>query len=318
MVKNKKTVLFLFSCILLTALISVNCQRKAENPKEENISELYKDTENQQEFSIIYLDELEIQSEYSILLAFIKAYPKKIKNVEFINDDWVIQIDEKRFYFADNRFIPEELHERQDEYRQFESYIYPWKGTVSERNYAYRNPGSTSIGSHFLFDALYLSQTEDESWECQVKYSFLGVKMLVHSHIKPLLDKIAEQIYTEAETDPSINEWIAELMTSPPTSSWNWRNIRGASSSRSNHAYGIAIDLAPREYNGRYTFWQWHWHAAVTLTDEIFYLPPKKVINIFEEHGFLWGGNWDLYDTMHFEYRPEILLLNGFAVKLYR
>ena len=31
------------------------------------------------------------------------------------------------------------------------------------------------------------------------------------------------------------------------------------------------------------------------------------IIAIFESEGFIWGGRWWHYDTMHFEYRPEIL-----------
>src|SRR5262245_1812136 len=27
----------------------------------------------------------------------------------------------------------------------------------------------------------------------------------------------------------------------------------------------------------------------------------------FEKYGFIWGGHWYHYDTMHFEYRPELL-----------
>ena len=30
-------------------------------------------------------------------------------------------------------------------------------------------------------------------------------------------------------------------------------------------------------------------------------------LEIFERHGFIWGGKWYHYDTMHFEYRPELL-----------
>jgi hypothetical protein len=29
-----------------------------------------------------------------------------------------------------------------------------------------------------------------------------------------------------------------------------------------------------------------------------------------EEEGFIWGGKWPMYDTMHFEYRPELILLS--------
>lgn len=34
---------------------------------------------------------------------------------------------------------------------------------------------------------------------------------------------------------------------------------------------------------------------------------PQALIDIFEKHGFIWGGRWYHYDTMHFEYRSEII-----------
>ena len=33
----------------------------------------------------------------------------------------------------------------------------------------------------------------------------------------------------------------------------------------------------------------------------------RSIVRIFEKHGFIWGGAWYHYDTMHFEYRPELL-----------
>ena len=41
------------------------------------------------------------------------------------------------------------------------------------------------------------------------------------------------------------------------------------------------------------------------------WMPPKAVVDIFEQHGFVWGGKWVLWDTIHFEYRPELLILQG-------
>ena len=35
---------------------------------------------------------------------------------------------------------------------------------------------------------------------------------------------------------------------------------------------------------------------------------PWEIVRVFEAHGFVWGGKWYHYDTMHFEYRPEILM----------
>jgi hypothetical protein len=34
---------------------------------------------------------------------------------------------------------------------------------------------------------------------------------------------------------------------------------------------------------------------------------PEEIVAIFEKHGFIWGGKWYHFDTMHFEYRPELL-----------
>ena len=34
---------------------------------------------------------------------------------------------------------------------------------------------------------------------------------------------------------------------------------------------------------------------------------PLEVVEVFERHGFIWGGKWAHFDTMHFEYRPELL-----------
>jgi hypothetical protein len=31
------------------------------------------------------------------------------------------------------------------------------------------------------------------------------------------------------------------------------------------------------------------------------------IVRVFERHGFIWGGRWRHYDTMHFEYRPELI-----------
>ena len=40
---------------------------------------------------------------------------------------------------------------------------------------------------------------------------------------------------------------------------------------------------------------------------------PRAIVDAFERHGFVWGGRWYHYDTMHFEYRPELLAGAGAA-----
>jgi hypothetical protein len=36
---------------------------------------------------------------------------------------------------------------------------------------------------------------------------------------------------------------------------------------------------------------------------------PAEIVKIFGKQGFIWGGRWFHYDTMHFEYRPELIEL---------
>ncbi len=86
-----------------------------------------------------------------------------------------------------------------------------------------------------------------------------------------------------------------------------WRSVRGAKR-QSAHSYGIAFDIAV-DYSD---YWLWK-NPNAKETDKLRYANkiPKKIVEIFRKHGFIWGGAWYHYDTMHFEYRPEILEYAG-------
>ena len=83
---------------------------------------------------------------------------------------------------------------------------------------------------------------------------------------------------------------------------------------QSYHGWGMAIDLVPTSYEGQHVYWRWSrvfdqegWHR---IPVEQRWSPPQAVVAIFERHGFVWGGKWAHFDSIHFEYRPEILLYN--------
>lgn len=85
-----------------------------------------------------------------------------------------------------------------------------------------------------------------------------------------------------------------------------WRQVRGAKR-QSAHSYGMTIDIG-----GNYkTYWLWS-NPGASETAKIRYenKMPREIVEAFERHGFIWGGRWYHYDTMHFEYRPEILMDN--------
>jgi hypothetical protein len=67
------------------------------------------------------------------------------------------------------------------------------------------------------------------------------------------------------------------------------------------HSYGIAIDL-----NTTFSdYWYWRPHSGPILYRNRM---PEEIVAIFEKHGFIWGGKWYHFDTMHFEFRPELLV----------
>jgi hypothetical protein len=87
----------------------------------------------------------------------------------------------------------------------------------------------------------------------------------------------------------------------PMQGTYNCRPIAGTNRP-SSHGFGIAIDIAAAHSH----YWLWSKPDAggrYPYRNEI----PLEIVHIFERHGFIWGGKWYHYDTMHFEYRPEII-----------
>jgi len=85
----------------------------------------------------------------------------------------------------------------------------------------------------------------------------------------------------------------------PAAGTYHCRTVAG-SRAPSMHAYGAAIDINTKHAD----YWRWSAdRSAPRWRNRI----PVEIVRIFETHGFIWGGAWYHYDTMHFEYRPELL-----------
>ena len=83
----------------------------------------------------------------------------------------------------------------------------------------------------------------------------------------------------------------------PVGGTFKWRTIAGTKR-LSVHSFGAAIDINVKHS----AYWRWN-KGPYRYRNEI----PLPIVRIFEKHGFIWGGKWYHYDTMHFEYRPELL-----------
>ena len=257
-----------------------------------------------------------------IFRALADAYPDRIGDVEFLDGDWTIQVYGERFYFAEGRLLPSPLRDKANEYAPQPFYNYPaelppWQPPTAEESakikeqeaYRRQNPPKRS---QLFYDALWRSHNRDESWEHVKQIRFLGYPIMVHYSILTQLSLVEEQILRAAQTSTAVRQWISNLKT---IDAWNWRNI-SASESRSYHAYGAAIDFLPKSLGGLETYWLWTSRSTPewwTVSYSKRYQPPDEVIRAFESFGFIWGGKWRNFDTMHFEYRPEILVLSGIS-----
>ena len=251
-----------------------------------------------------------------VLEAYRRAFPDRISALEFMDDDWTAMIDGKRFYWARGRILPEKDKERWSSYRPHVFYAYPDKqrdprNYTSERIAALREQGEaearmSGIDHHPGFRAaLYGGGTRGSAEENLVPVSIFGNTISVHKRIAEPLKRVDAAVAAAARKD---KETAAFLTGIGSLGSYNWREIRGTAR-RSFHSWGLAIDILPRKQGSKIVFWEWErdrnpdW-MLVALEDR--WAPPETVVAAFEKEGFAWGGKWDFYDMMHFEYRPEL------------
>jgi len=126
---------------------------------------------------------------------------------------------------------------------------------------------------------------------------FVGVTVRFHggNGAAAALERVGVQLSQLLARQPSLRSYVL-----PIRGTFNYRRIAGTER-LSAHAWGIAIDLA------KGTYWRW---GGLLNPLELLALRtayPLEIIQAFEAEGFIWGGKWYHYDTMHFEYRPELL-----------
>jgi len=125
----------------------------------------------------------------------------------------------------------------------------------------------------------------------QVRVRFLGMAVRVHRDIVPALARVAARL-KDARANPSLAPFLQRL-----SGGFADRTIAGTDR-KSAHAFGIAVDLDKSMSD----YWRWQngphrWRNRI----------PQAIVDAFEAEGFIWGGRWWHYDTMHFEYRPELV-----------
>jgi D-alanyl-D-alanine carboxypeptidase len=149
------------------------------------------------------------------------------------------------------------------------------------------------IRNRAFFDKMY-----GDCWRGEVSPQLVSVVWLPQSWghtvrvtaVNGVAARLAE-ISVELDALPA----SAKRYAYPSAGTYNCRTVADTGEP-SMHSWGAAIDI-----NATYAdYWLWPRGKSANAI-------PTEIIDIFERHGFIWGGKWSHYDTMHFEYRPELL-----------
>jgi hypothetical protein len=180
------------------------------------------------------------------------------------------------------------------------SQVYPVSGCLALNSSLPKDFDPGRIRNQSFFEAIY-GITKADIEKNLVAVDWFGQSLKV-SRLMGAAEKLGK---VKAELGKAYPELRAHL--SPSAGTFVWRAIAGTSRV-SAHGFGIAIDIATAKTD----YWQWGKFSPErlpTLRQKI----PQVIIEAFERNGFIWGGNWYHYDTMHFEYRPELIAIGKLA-----
>lgn len=147
-------------------------------------------------------------------------------------------------------------------------------------------------GIELLMMATYGRSPNDVS-SSLAKVRIAGIRYPFHQQAAAALERVAKRLEVLTVSHPELLKYIKPL-----GGTLNWRRVRG-SRQVSAHSFGIAIDMNPAFAN----YWKWTMRGEAPVWKNRIPLP---LVEAFEGEGFFWGGRWRHFDTMHFEYRPEL------------
>lgn len=236
------------------------------------------------------------------VLAFLEAYGALVDSVTYLENDAVFHMGRFPIHFSDGRML---AAHRLDHAEACGPIFYPYSlEPLTEPPPPPPPEPPTSCAD--AMESLW-GTSEHEIRAHGRRVTFLDHRMFVNSLLVERLAAVERELRGTAARNPEVARWIEELAV---TYSFMSRDIAGTTSP-SRHAFGLAVDLAPRSYRGRHVYWRWSraldregwWRIPL----ERRWSPPASVVRTFERHGFVWGGKWSHFDAIHFEYRPEIL-----------
>lgn len=225
----------------------------------------------------------------------VKKLIASYENIVGYEDNYIIFSDGSKMIYDDkkNKTLNERLRSPDIEDMFVNEYKHWDKGSIPK----FYNPGR--VRNDELFKKIYGSSKEKVreklvkvKWCPKLANKDVLITSVNNVHLK--LDSLSKEL----DNHPEFKKYVQNI-----GGTFNWRVISGTKR-MSAHSYGIAIDINVKYSN----YWQWDCNCKDENADLVYKNKiPIELVVIFEKYGFIWGGNWYNYDTMHFEYRPELL-----------
>jgi len=230
----------------------------------------------------------------AILSALVASYPDHLSSHD---DNTIVWHNGARMPVSDGRADKsfEQRLARPDIRDQF-ALAYPLGTDIKIPS---RNEDPGRFRNEAFFNAMYGDCRKGEVTKHLRRVAWLprhGGGTVMVTAVNGVAGKVAA-ISRELEARPDLLQYV-----SPSAGSYSCRGIAGTRR-LSFHSYGAALDINLRFAD----YWLWkpekdqpRWRNRI----------PPAIVEIFERHGFIWGGKWYHFDTMHFEYRPELIAVS--------
>lgn len=266
---RKACSLFVFILIIFVNIININTIVKASNDK----------------YSVTLKQDI---------LCFMLAYPEYITGIDVDNKGFVyikmksghkILYDDKKSKTVEQKLDNPDLQDTMEQ-------PYPLNFPIGlmEKNF---DPGR--FRNYELMREVYgASKGEVQAKLRNVKAGYGYLQFNLNNGAAKELSAAMKEVALLAQDRGDIRKALF-----PTSGTFNYRYIAGTYR-LSPHSFGTAIDLASNKND----YWKW---ADAKNGEKRLLSYPSEVVRIFEEHNFIWGGKWNHFDILHYEYRPEII-----------
>ncbi|APH17792.1 glycoside hydrolase [Clostridium botulinum A2B3 87] len=239
------------------------------------------------------------ETSYSItmkqdILCLMMAYDEYIKDIKCENDKiYIVMESGKKILYDDKKDKNFEEKIYNSDIQDMMEQIYPLDttGKLMDKNF---DPGRFRV--YPLLEDVYGNNSSTIGKNLKnINTPYGAVQFNNNGKAAESLKNVLYELHGISKNNGKLNSYIYPL-----NGTFNYRHIAGTNL-LSPHAFGIAIDLVRDNRD----YWKW---ATESQGQERIASYPKEIVETFEKNNFIWGGKWNHFDTLHFEYRPEIIM----------